>query len=753
MAVPAATALAPSSPAGETPSSGGAAAQRASWRRWGALSSGLGRICGPIERFLSDAPFDRAPWLAVSFGCGIAAWFVLPTTGQWLMLMAAGLGLATLGLVGLRPAMAYPFCRLGLAGIGLTLAAGTAHVWNKSIQVGVPAIQRPFAGSLNGRVLSVEDRPARGEWRVVLVTRDPGRADRVIRVRLRVPVGMTDPAVRAGAVIWVKARLMPPAPPMLPGGHDFARSAWFEGIAATGTALGPVTVEQPGQPVGGLAPLRAALSEHIGAHLTGSRGGIAAALASGDRGGIAPTDEAALRDAGLSHLLSVSGLHVSAVVAASYWLVLRLLALWPWLALRLRLPLCAAAAAALAGVFYTLLTGAEVPTVRSMVGALLIMAAVALGREPLSLRLLAVAALAVMLVWPEAIMGPSFQLSFAAVLAIVALHGAGWMRRLVEPREEAWWATALRKAAGLLITGVVVEVALVPIGLFHFHRAGLIGALANVVAIPLTTFVIMPLVALALAFDLTGLGAPLWWLAGHALGLLLDLAHAAARVPGAVTLSPAFGGGTYALLLAGGLWLALWQGRVRLWGLVPIALGAAAVVLVRTPDLLVSADGRHVAVSGMMPGRLALLREPRPGFARDTLNEMAGLDGAPVALPDQPGVRCNEDFCALALPRGDRVWHLLLARGHDPAPMRDIVAACDRADLVIADRRLPTACRPRWLKADRALLDRTGGLALTLTAGRIETVRAPADDHGWVPQPTPRPPVGTSPPQQQKGPV
>src|SRR5690606_27391441 len=209
----------------------------------------------------------------------------------------------------------------------------------------------------------------------------------------------------------------------------------------------------------------------------------------------------------------ISGLHVSAVIAAAYLLAVKLLALWPWLALRVRLPLVAAGVAALAGVAYTLLTGAEVPTVRSCVGAVLVLIALALGREPLSLRMVAVGAIFVLLLWPEALVGPSFQMSFAAVIAIVALHGAAPVRAFLAPREEGWPVWIARRVAMLLMTGVVIEIALMPIVLFHFHRAGLYGALANVVAIPLVTFVSMPLIALALLLDVVGGGAPVWWLA------------------------------------------------------------------------------------------------------------------------------------------------------------------------------------------------------------------------------------------------
>lgn len=332
---------------------------------------------------------------------------------------------------------------------------------------------------------------------------------------------------------------------------------------------GEIEVVEPGGDGAVLASLQRRLSEHVRSRLEGSSGAIAAAFASGDRGAIAPEHEEAMRDSGLTHLLSISGLHVSAVIAAAYLLAIKLLALWPLLALRVRLPLVAAGIAALAGVAYTLLTGAEVPTVRSCVGALLVLVALALGREPLSLRMVAVGAIVVLLLWPEALIGPSFQMSFAAVIAIVALHGAAPVRAFLRPREEGWIAWSARRAAMLLLTGLVIEIALMPIVLFHFHRAGIYGALANVVAIPLVTFVSMPLIALALLLDLVSAGAPAWWLVGRSLDLLLAIAHFTAEQPGSVKLMPQMSALTFALFVAGGLWVALRRGRPRLLGLVP----------------------------------------------------------------------------------------------------------------------------------------------------------------------------------------
>ena len=188
-------------------------------------------------------------------------------------------------------------------------------------------------------------------------------------------------------------------------------------------------------------------------------------------------------------------------------LTLRLLALSPWLALRVNLVLVAAGVGAITGVAYTMLTGAEVPTIRACAAALLVLAGLAMGRDAITLRLVATGAIVVLLFWPESLAGPSFQLSFAAITAIVALHEHSRVKALLTRREEGALRRLGRGLLGLLLTGLAVELAIAPIALFHFHQAGLYGALANIVAIPLTTFVIMPVEALALLFDLVGLGA------------------------------------------------------------------------------------------------------------------------------------------------------------------------------------------------------------------------------------------------------
>lgn len=336
-------------------------------------------------------------------------------------------------------------------------------------------------------------------------------------------------------------------------------------------------------------------------------------------------------------------------------------------------------------------------------------------------------------------------MSFAAVLAIIALHNSGPIRAFLAPREERWITRQMRRAAMLLVTGLVIEAALTPIVLFHFHRAGLYGAFANVVAIPLVTLVSMPAIAFGLALDLGGIGAPAWWIVDKSLQALLAIAHWTAEQPGAVKLMPQMGYGTYALFLGGGLWLALWRGRARLLGLMPVTVGGIALAVTPVPDVMVSTDGRHVAITGE-GHRLLMLRESRSDYALSNMLETAGMSGEAVALPDWPGARCSRDFCTMVIARGDRAWTLLMARSRERIEERALAAACERSDLVIADRWLPRSCRPRWLKADRALLEKTGGLSLYLEEKRIATVAQAQGEHGWW-RPPPERPLRRPPPQ------
>jgi competence protein ComEC len=682
---------------------------------------------GALER-LAEAERDQLPlWLPVGLILGISAWFWLPDESGWAAFLLAALALS----VGLLALAAGARWGRGLAVFSLAAAIGCGLIWWKAERVAAPRLERARMVEVTARVESVQSLAAERTIRLVVAPEQTGMP---ARLRVNVDEGDAAEELDPGATVRIRAWLMPPAPMAAPGAYDFARTAWFQRIGGSGRALDIAIVAPAGEQGwrARIADWRQRLAAHVRERLDGAEGGIAAALATGDQYGIPEEDAEAMRRSGLAHLLSVSGLHLTAVVGAVMLLTLKLLALSPVLALRLRLVLIAAGAGALAGIAYTLLTGAEVPTVRACIAALLVLAGIALGREAITLRLVAVGALAVLVLWPESLPGPSFQMSFAAITAIVALHENPRIQALFSRRDEGWPSRWGRALFALILTGLAVELALTPIALFHFHKAGLYGALANVVAIPLTTFVIMPLEALALLLDLIGLGAPFWWLAAQALSFLLWLAHATAAAPGAVALLPAIPRGAYALMVAGGLWICLWRTRLRRLGLIPVAAGAIWALVIPAPDLIVTGDGRHLVLRSPS-GELALLR-PRAGdYVRDTLAELSAAEPNFLDLDRLPVAACSPDLCAANLTKGGRTWRILATRTPHFVRWDRMVQACADADIIVSDRLLPRGCNPRWLKIDRAFLRRTGGLAITLgSQPEVATVAGQTGRHPWA---------------------
>lgn len=674
-----------------------------------------------------DAERDRLPLLIpVAMGSGISIWQAYGESAtRPLLLFCIGALLLAMSF-GSRSLLTRALVTGALLPV---LGFGTISL--KSRMVGAEPLQKPWIGTFVGQIERVEDVSARGIIRFRLyLGKHPHLPD---LIRVNVDKASARPEFVSGAQIKLKARLMPPPGPALPGSYDFARTAWFDGIGATGRAIGPIklhTASAESRDVWG--SLRNTISQKIFRSMGADSGAVGAALLVGERGSITEADAEALRNSGMAHLLSVSGLHVTAVVAGTFFIVASLLALWPWFALRVPVPLVAAGSAALVSVLYTLLTGAEVPTVRACVAALLILVALAIGREALSLRLLAAAAAFVLLFWPEALAGPSFQLSFAAVGTIIILHSSAPMQRLMARRDEASIIKIGRGLVALLLTGLAIELVLAPIALFHFHKSGLYGALANIAAIPLTTFVIMPAQLLGLLGDAVagGAGTPFWYIASKGVDTILWLAHSISASPGAVAMLPempvwAFGTAIFSLLA-----LTIFRSIWRWLAIVPLLLAVAAMLKAPRPDMLVTGDGMHFALM-LYDGRLALLRSRAGDYARSILGEAAAIKETAIAIDDMPGANCNRDGCSFIIRRGGRNWNVLALRSNYLIPAMELSSACRRADIVISSRRLPRGCKPAWIKADRVLLERNGGLAFYLPNARVATVAAENAHHPW----------------------
>ena len=675
-----------------------------------------------VEKWADDERDQLPLWLPVTVGVGIALWQYFGDFAIVSVVLFCG----TIGLTGLAlPAGSRIRFVCWVAAAGLLL--GFSAMALKSNIVGHPVLAKVWMGEFYGRIEKVEKLSAREVVRLQLAT--DGHHGLPPKVRVNLSPEQYQPQFTSGAIISLRARLMPPAGPTLPGGYDFARRAWFLEIGATGTALGDVQLNKAAPSTPPLSTARSKLTQHVLDQMPANAGAIAAALVTGDQGHIAETDAQAMRDSGMAHLLSISGLHVTAVVGFIFFAVSRILSLSTWFALRMSVPLIAAGIAAVGAIGYTLLAGAEVPTVRSCVAALLVLTALAMGRDAITLRLVAFGALVVLIFWPEAMAGPSFQLSFAAVATIVALHELPVVKRWTERREETIAAKIWRGLVSLVLTGIAIEVVLAPIALYHFHKAGIYGALANVIAIPLTTFVIMPSEALALLADIFGAGAPFWWLAGQGIFLILTLAHFVSGLPGAISMMPAMPDWAFGAIIFGALIFGLLKTAVRFLGVPLFLVGVIGMMLAPRPDLLITGDGKHLALVSP-DGQVALLRAKAGDYVRDMLLENAGTNAEPVPIEQWSGVACSIDMCVLDIERGGRRWSVLATRTPYQVSSMEMAAACKRVDIVASDRWLPSSCQPRWVKADRSLLEQSGGLAFYLTDGRLLSVN---DDNAHMP--------------------
>ncbi|MBV8189677.1 MAG: ComEC family competence protein [Alphaproteobacteria bacterium] len=674
-------------------------------------------------------------WLPVALGLGIAIYFELPSEpALWLGPVLGGVALV---FVLLTPAGTLP---RALA-IGLLAAAvGFSLVAWRTATLAAPTLSRPlFNLNVEGRIADIQRLPegVRVVLEAVRLKGNGAPPPEMTPERVRVSLSKGAPQIHVGDRLLVLANLSPPGGPAVPGAFDFQRVAWYLQIGGVGYALAPAVVIEHGSPSGivrAIDALRADVTERILKALPGPEGGVAAALLTGEQTAVDKDITQAMRDSGLAHILSVSGLHIVFVVGLVMGLVRYGIALVPPLALRVDAKKIAAVLALLAALFYTALAGAPVPAQRSCAMAGFALIAVLLDRTALSMRLVAWSAVIVLIAAPESLTGASFQMSFAAVIALIAAWemAAPWRRRLHERAERStsqrWlWRIAAAIAASLATT-LIASVATGAFAAYHFNRVSLLGLVANMLGVPLTGFWIMPWGLLAML--LMPLGLERWALVPMGWGVegLDAIAIHVAGWPDAATLVPSFPGATLWLLTVGGLWLCLWRRPWRWAGLAVVAVGLMLRPPVE-PDLLMSEDGRILGLrdSG---GVVHVASQRIDRFVSETWARRSGQEGArrwTVSADQQAaGFGCSGGLCRWR--KGP--WRVAMVSDD-----RRLAEACATADIVLSTVDAQGRCRGPRLVLDRRDAWREGAQALWLDeAGmRRDSSNAHRGDRPWVP--------------------
>ncbi len=673
----------------------------------------------------------RAPlWIPVLIAAGALAYFALPWRAQW-----AGVGLLCLGM-SMAVLVLAPRSWRALVAVPLLFALGLGVSWWRADYLETPTLRQPvFNADVTGRVQSFEPR-AQGGSRIMLAgVRVQTEVQAITLARVRLTARGEVSPLKAGQSVRLRAWLQPPRLPLTPDGYDPARRAWFDGIGATGIVLGPVAITQLNTVQASwmqrLEAARQALGIRIRERIPGAPGAVAAALVTGERAPIPEWVETAMRQSGLTHLLSISGLHIAVVAGLVFLTVRKTLLLSPWVGLHSPVKAIAIIASALAALAYTLLSGASWPTVRACLATLVVMLGTLAGRQAISLRVVAAAATLILVLRPEAVINPSFQLSFAAVTALVAASQSRVARRWLVPRPHDGMIRRLVRAAGLLIlTGLAVEAMLAPIVIRHFNQTSLYGVAANLFAIPFTGMVIMPALGVSLLLEPLGLAAPFWRISEAAIMALLSLADWVSRLPGAVIYLPTPPLGAVSLLVFALFWLILWRSRLRGLGLLMAVTAFAMMAFANRPVGFVDGEGK---VAGLWRGDgVLLVSTTRSGrFASSLWSEDVAARRI-VWLGDTAG-DCRVAWCRMLLPgkTAGHGWVLLHVRAF--LPREQLEALCASADWVVAPRRLPNWCRPRLQRLDLPTLRGRGGMIFMRRGDDTLQVRpavAPSD-HPW----------------------
>ncbi len=681
-------------------------------------------------------------WAPVCLGAGIAAYFALPREPTVFVAFVPLIIALILKVVVARGTLAAVMVT------ALVLACGGLVIAKLRVEtVRAPVLERNLRNvEVSGVVTRVEPRAPRGV-RVTLEvatlgTLTPDKRPRAVRIRIL----KDGPQIAPGDRIRLKATLAPPAKPAIPGGFDYARTAWFERLGGVGYTFSVPEVEAASDAgsfaqnaARSIADLRLVIGTRIKAALANEQGAIATALITGERGGISAETNDAFKNSGLFHILSISGLHMVIMAGAVFFSVRLLLAGVAAVALRFPIKKWAAVCGIFAALGYLAISGGAFATVRSALMIVVIFGAVLLDRPALALRNVALSAFLILAIYPESLFDAGFQMSFAAVTGLVATYEE--VRRRTLRRDVPHPVRRLAMFfSGIVFSTLIASAAVAPFAAYHFHQSQQYAVFANLLAIPICNLVVMPAALAALVLMPFGLEALALWPMGQGIDAMAWCARRVAALPGAVGHIPAISALAFALMVGGGLWLALWQTRWRLLGVCAALAGLVTAPFMPRPDVLIARNGELVAMRGT-DGRLSALPARQSKFE---LQRWLDHDGDGRSLREAQkatGFTCDGVGCAA------RLKDVTLAVARHPASIRD---DCARAGIVILNVPRPKACDGAGLVIDVFDIWRAGTHALYIEAGfdgaaphvRIDTVAAHRGERPWSqlpPQPLPKP--------------
>lgn len=542
---------------------------------------------------------------------------------------------------------------------------------------GTPMLTRPAYGTFEARIDEVVSATPSGR-RVIVSAITPLAGTRNVPVRRARILVENGPDLSPGDTIRAPIRFYPVPGPVVPGGHDTQFHAYFDGIGAYGGTTGTMELVSAGDTVPErlIAGLRQAIAARLDAQLPQPTAGIARAVIIGDQSAVSDAARDVMATAGLAHVLSISGLHLTLVAGGAYFVMRLLLSLSHTIARQISVKRMAAIGGIIAALAYFSISGGNVAAMRSTIMIILVFGAVIFGRRALTMRNVAIAALIVIGSDPASVFRPSFQLSFAAVVALV---GAYEMMRRDGERHTGLFTSIWRYLLGISITSLVAGGATLLFSIYHFQQTSPLGLIGNLLVLPLVSFVMMPAAALAVLLMPFGLEGPLLVAMGWSIDRMLDLAGIITQMSGGIDASPLLSPLALIFGLAALAWFAFFTTWHRLIG--PILLAPAVVLLAmdQPPDMLIADTTQAVAFR--TEAGLELAAGKPNTFAVGAWRESYGEPIEPAAANS---VRCDAIGCIGKSASGFR-----FAIVKDPAGFHE---DCQSVDLVVTRLLAPGYC-------------------------------------------------------------
>lgn len=666
----------------------------------------------------------------ICLGMGIALYFSLRSEPPlWLCLMLPSLMAGWLVLLWPRRLQHGLFYLLALVTIAAFLgAAGMAAAKVRTLMVAAPLLEKPLGPvDVTGTIAAIDILEEGAGVRLLLKDLTIERlateaTPRTVRLKVRkIPAS----GLRPGDQITVLAELKPPSAPVAPGAYDFQRMAYFRQIGAFGFSYREpvVTKLADGRGFLWLENLRQYIIDRIVRVIPSREAGIAAALMTGERAAISEADMVDMRNSGLVHIISISGLHITMIAGVIFFTLRLLMACLPTFAVYHPIKKYAALGALLLTVLYMGLVGATVPTVRSVIMTGLVLLAVMLDRIPVSLRVVAIACLLILIAVPEALVGPSFQMSFAAVMGLVAFYESTRDQWVAVYRRSGWFRRGVIYLAGICMTTVIASIATAPFSVYHFQQFANFGLLANLLAVPLISFMVMPAMLLAYVLMPMGWEAPALWVMGQGISGMIWVSHEVAHLPHAVSM-PAAWPLPALLSFTGGLILfCLLQSWGRLLGFLSVVAGVIIVMCANPPDLLINSSAKLMAVKTPENKVYMSTIKAEKFVAEQWMRWLGQGDAKPEAMKAAPTIACDEWGCRLTMEER-RISFSFHPSAH--------AADCQWADVLLADDPVRVKSCDASVVIDRFAVWKNGVHALWLAEGHIKSVGAHRGVRPWT---------------------